>query len=87
MDDEVVKNLLELREANETLMTETGAAIHAMEKWDGISEERKKSMIAPLKKIMAQNEEMQKLIAQSLAERESYLENYNNETHKRAHSQ
>jgi hypothetical protein len=65
MDDEVVKHLLELREINETFMTGLDAAVHAMEKWDGLSEERKESMISALKKIMDQSEEMQKLIVQN----------------------
>jgi len=55
MDDETVKYLWALREVNKALITGLKSAILVMDKWDGITPERRQSLIESLQQLISQS--------------------------------
>ena len=56
MDDETVKHLWALREVNKTLITGLETAIFAMNKWDDLTPERRRSMMESLQRLISQSD-------------------------------
>ncbi len=57
MDNETVKHLWALREVNKALITGLEMAVFAMEKWDELTPERRRSMIGSFKGLIHQSNE------------------------------
>ena len=58
MDDETVRHLWALRKVNDALIEGLKTAIFVLEKEDHLSNERRKSMIESLKRLISQSEEI-----------------------------
>lgn len=55
MENETVKHLWALQQVNKALITGLKTAIFAMEKWDDLEPERRKSMIESLQGLVTQS--------------------------------
>ncbi len=58
MDDETVKHLWALQKMNEAFLDGLKATIFVLENEDELSKKRRKSMIEPLKSLVAQSDEI-----------------------------